>query len=102
VRVGQLAEAILYTLPNCAFIYLFGEFYLGRAKQKRALLLGLLGALFPSMLSLVLIAGWILGWTQPAPAVSDHQFPIYLPIPSLLLVSLVLMKLFPLEGEEDI
>ena len=101
VRVGQVLEAVMYTLPTFFFIFQIFNFYRTGAKQKYVFHIGVLGALFPALVSLVQIIGWLQGWTQPPPPVSDHRFPIYIPIPTVLIVSMVLMRLFPAKGTDE-
>ena len=98
VRLGQVFEAILYTLPTYIFIFQVFHLYRTRSKQKSLIAVGVVGAIFPGLISLVLIFGWFQGWTQPPPPISDHRFPIYIPIPFVFLLTVVLMKIFPLEG----
>jgi Kef-type K+ transport system membrane component KefB len=62
----DLFEAILYTFPRYIF-FIFQTFNLYRtwSNQKRLVAVGILGALFPALISLVFIIGWLQGWTQP-------------------------------------
>jgi hypothetical protein len=62
---------------------------------------GILGALFPGLVSLVNIIGWLGGWTQPPPSVSDHLFPIYIPIPTILIMGIVLLRFFPVRTMKE-
>jgi hypothetical protein len=100
VRFGQVLEGILYTLPRYIFIFLVYDAYRILSKRKRIWSVGILGALFPGLVSLVRIVGWLQGWTQPPPPISDHQFPIYVPIPSVVVTSLILLRLFPVINTE--
>ena len=95
VRLGQILEAVLYTLPTYLFIYQLFKFYRTGSKQKSMVPVGILGALFPALVSLIRIIGWLQGWTQPPPPQSDHRFPIYIPIPTVLLQFLLLQWFFP-------
>ncbi len=101
VELGRMFESMAYTLPRYAFIYLFVRLYGGQSNKKRTFWIGILGELFPALLSLIFIFGWVQGWTQPPPSVSDHYFPIYIPIPSLLLVSFAITKIFPSNRMKD-
>ncbi len=56
---------------------------------------GILSAFFPGLISLVGIVGWQLGWTQPPPPISDPWFPVYIPLPALLIIGLLLVFLLP-------
>jgi hypothetical protein len=100
VRIGQIFESLLYTFPRYLFIIQLFKLYRGHSNQKRTAILGILGALFPGLFSLVLIFGWLQGWTQPPPPVSDHRFPIYVPIPTILILGIVLLWFFPPAGRD--
>lgn len=102
VRIGQIFEALLYTFPGYIFIFQVYKLYRTQARQKRIAAVGALGALFPGLFSLVLILGWLQGWTQPPPPVSDPYFPVYIPIPSILLISLIIFRLFPVKIHNEI
>jgi hypothetical protein len=99
VRSGQVFEALLYTLPRYFFIAQVFNLYRRRSKPKRMAAVGLLGALFPGLLSLVLIVGWLQGWTQPPPP-SDHYFPIYIPIPTVSIIGMILLRALPIRETE--
>jgi hypothetical protein len=101
VRGGQVLEALLYTLPRYVFIVQVFNRYRTSSRQKRLWTIGILGAVFPGLISLVQVVGWLAGWTQPPPPVSDHRFPIYLPIPSILVISILLLWLFPPGGIDE-
>ncbi len=101
VQLGQIFEAILYTFPRYIFIFQVFKLYRTQSSQKRMAFVGILGALFPGLISLFLVIGWLQGWTQPPPPVSDHRFPIYVPIPSILLLSFILSKLFPVRVSDE-
>jgi hypothetical protein len=100
VRLGQVLEALLYTLPRYFFIAQVVILYRRRSKPKRMAAVGILGALFPGLLSLTLIVGWLQGWTQPPPPISDHYFPIYVPIPTVSIIGLILLRVLPIKETE--
>jgi hypothetical protein len=102
VRLGQVLEAVLYTLPTYIFIYQIFNLYRTGSKQKYLLHVGILSAVFPALLSLVQIIGWLQGWTQPPPPVSDHLFPIYIPIPTVPILSVVALRLVPVDSKKEI
>lgn len=95
VRVGQILEGILYTLPIYFFIAQIFKYYKTGAMPKRVIVVGILGALFPALVSLIQVIGWLKGWTQPPPPISDHYFPIYIPIPTTPILAIVLVRIFP-------
>ncbi len=95
VRLGEMLEALVYTLPRFFFLFQVFNLYRTSLSQKRMWPVGVLGALFPGLVSLVLIVGWLQGWTQPPPPQSDHYFPIYIPIPTILIMSIILLRLLP-------
>ena len=95
VRFGQVLEAILYTLPTYFFIFQLFKLYRTSLRPKRMRLVGVLSALFPGVVSLLLVIAWLQGWTQPPPPVSDHRFPIYIPIPSTVIIAIILLRFFP-------
>lgn len=101
VQLGQIFEAILYTFPRYIFIFQIFNLYRTQSSQKRMAFVSILGALFPGLISFFLVIGWLQGWTQPPPPVSDHRFPIYVPIPSILLLSIILSKLFPVRVNDE-
>jgi hypothetical protein len=101
VSLGTFFESILYTLPRVLFIYQVFRLYRGRTTKRRVVAWGIFAELFPALVSLIRIVGWIAGWTQPPPAVSDPYFPIYVPIPSLLIAGLVLMQAMPPNGKQE-
>ena len=98
VRIGQMLEALIYTLPTYVYIYQVYNLYYRKANRKRIVAWGILCATFPGIISLIRVVGWLQGWTQPPPPLSDPYFPIYIPIPSTILMSLVLFKLLPLKA----
>lgn len=95
VRIGQVIEALLYTLPRYFFIAQVFRLYRRQSKQRRMAAVGILGALFPGLLSLGLVVGWLQGWTQPPPP-SDHYFSIYIPIPTISVIGLILLRVLPI------
>jgi hypothetical protein len=98
VQLGQVLEAVAYTLPTYVFIVQMASLYRTGSRGKHWVAVGILGALFPGLVSLVQIIGWLQGWTQPPPPVSDHRFPIYIPLPTVLLRGIVLLRVFPVAG----
>jgi hypothetical protein len=100
VRFGQVLEAILYTLPTYFFIFQLFKLYRTSSRLKRMRLVGVLSALFPGVVSLLLVIGWLQGWTQPPPPVSDHRFPIYIPIPAVVVTAVILLKCFPVKERD--
>ena len=97
VRIGQMLEAILYTFPTYIYIYQVYKLYNGQVNRKRMVAVGIFSAIFPGIISLLRMLGWVRGWTQPPPPLSDPYFPIYIPIPSIILISLILIMLAPLD-----
>ena len=101
VRFGQVLEAILYTLPTYFFIFQLFKLYRTSLRPKRMRLVGVLSALFPGVVSLLLVIAWLQGWNQPPPPVSDHRFPIYVPVPAVAVVAVVLLRFFPVKKSRD-
>jgi hypothetical protein len=97
VQVGQVLEAILYTLPTYVFIFQVFRLYRTALRPRRMWLAGVLGALFPGLVSLFFVVGWLQGWTQPPPPISDPFFPIYIPVPAVVVVAIILLRLFPVK-----
>lgn len=95
VRLGQIFEALIYTFPTYPYLYQVYQLWFGEVKWKRVVAVGILSAVFPGIISLLRILGWIQGWTQPPPPLSDPYFPIYIPIPSTTLISLLLILRSP-------
>jgi hypothetical protein len=95
VQPGQVLEALMVTFPRFLFIFLVFKQYRTRSKQRWMVAMGVLGALFPGVISLISIVGWVQGWTQPPPSLSDPFFPIYIPFPSILILATRLLKLIP-------
>lgn len=100
VRFGQVLEALLYTLPTYFFVFQLFRLYRTSLRPRRMWLVGVLSALFPGLVSLFFVVGWLQGWTQPPPPVSDPFFPIYVPIPATVVIALVLLRLFPAKGTD--
>jgi hypothetical protein len=101
VDPGTFFESLLYTLPRYVFLYQVLRLYRGRTTKRRVVGWGIVAELFPALVSLIRVAGWITGWTQPPPPLSDPYFPVYVPIPSLLLVGLALMAAVPPNGKPE-
>ena len=102
VRIGQMLEALLYTFPTYIYIYQVHNLFSGQVNRKRLAAVGITSAIFPGMISLIRMMGWLQGWTQPPPPLSDPYFPIYIPIPSTILISLLLIRLFPVINVDEI
>jgi hypothetical protein len=100
VRFGQVLEAMLYTLPTYFFIFQLFKLYRTSLRPKRMRLVGVLSALFPGVVSAFLVIGWLQGWTQPPPPVSDHRFPIYIPIPAVVVTAVILLKFLPVKEKD--
>jgi hypothetical protein len=101
VRIGQVLEAVMYTLPTYIFVFQIFNLYRKGLNQKYMAAVGILGALFPGLVSLIQIIGWLQGWTQPPPPLSDHRFPIYIPIPTVLILGMALVRLFPVGSTNE-
>jgi hypothetical protein len=101
VQFGQVLEAILYTLPTYFFIFQLFSLYRTSLRHKRMWLVGVLSALFPGLVSAFQVVGWLQGWTQPPPPISDHRFPIYIPIPATVIVAIILLRFFPVKETEE-
>jgi hypothetical protein len=95
VSMGTFLTSLLYAFPRFIFLYQIIRYYLNRTSRRPLILMGVASELFPPLLSAVRTVGWLLGWTQPPPPLSDHWFPIYVPIPLLLILSLVLVFVLP-------
>jgi hypothetical protein len=96
VGFGRVLDALLYTLPTYFFIFQLFKLYRTSLRPKRMWLVGILGALFPGLVSLFLVIGWLQGWTQPPPP-SDLRFPVYIPIPTTVIIAVILLRLFPVK-----
>jgi hypothetical protein len=101
VRFGQVLDALLHTLPTYFFIFQLFNLYRTSLRPKRMWLAGILGALFPGLVSLFLVIGWLQGWTQPPPPLSDLRFPVYIPIPTIVIIAIILLRLFPVKEPDE-
>jgi len=101
VSVGTFLSSLLYTLPRLILPYQVVRYYLGKTTRKPVIVTGVAGELFPPLVSAVRIVGWLLGWTQPPPPVADHWFPIYVPIPLLLILVVGLVFCLPSRAARD-
>jgi hypothetical protein len=101
VRAGQVLEGILYTLPTYFFIVQVFNLFRRGVKGRHLVLTGILSAIFPALISLVQVVGWVQGWTQPPPSISDHRFPIYIPLPTVPILVIVLIRLFPIGARDE-
>ena len=101
VSAGTFLTSMLYTLPRFAFPYQMIRYYLHKTTRRPLIWVGIVSELFPPLVSAVRIAGWLLGWTQPPPPLSDHWFPIYVPIPLLLIFGVGLVFVLPLRAARD-
>jgi hypothetical protein len=95
VQVGIFLTSIIYTFPRFIFLYRMIQYYSLKAPRISVLKTGIFSELFPALVSIIMIIGWQLGWTQPPPPISDPWFPIYVPIPALLLIGLGFVYLSP-------
>ena len=101
VRFGQVLDALLHTLPTYFFIFQLFNLYRTSLRPKRMWLAGILGALFPGLVSLFLVIGWLQGWTQPPPPLSDLRFPVYVPVPTIVIITIILLRLFPVKEPDE-
>ena len=101
VSAGTFLVSLLFTLPRFIFLYQMIRYYLSKTTKRPLILTGIASELFPPLVSAVRIAGWLLGWTQPPPPLSDHWFPIYVPIPLLLIFGLGLVFVLPSRAARD-
>ena len=95
VRGGIFLTSLIYTFPRFIFLFRIIQFYSIRKSRSSVIKTGILSAFFPGLISLVGIVGWQLGWTQPPPPISDPWFPVYIPLPALLIIGLLLVFLLP-------
>jgi len=95
VQVGIFLTSLLYTFPRFIFLYQMIRYYSCKIPRKSVIKIGIVSELFPALVSILLIIGWQLGWTQPPPPFSDPWFPIYVPIPALLIIGLGLVFIIP-------
>ena len=101
VPLGQVLDALWLTLPTYFFIFQLFRLYRTSLRPKRMWLAGILGALFPGLVSLFLVIGWLQGWTQPPPPVSDLRFRVYIPIPTIVIIAIILLRLFPVKEPDE-
>ena len=104
VEIGIFLTSIIYTFPRIVFLYRMIQFYSLKVPRSSVIRSGIISELFPALVSIILIIGWQLGWTQPPPPFSDPWFPIYIPIPALFVVGLGFIYLSPPdhpEGEDN-
>ena len=95
VRIGIFLTSIIYTFPRFIFLYRMIQHYSLKVPRSSVIKTGILSELFPALVSIIRIIGWQLGWTQPPPPISDPWFPVYVPIPALLLIGLGFVYLSP-------
>ena len=95
VQVGIFLTSTIYTFPRFIFLYRMIQYYSLKIPRSSVIKTGILSEFFPALVSIILIIGWQLGWTQPPPPLSDHWFPIYIPIPALLFIGLGFVYLSP-------
>jgi len=95
VRVGIFLTSLLYTFPRFIFLYQMIRYYSCKIPRKSVIKIGIVSELFPALISVLMIIGWQMGWTQPPPPLSDPWFPIYVPIPALLIIGLGLVFITP-------
>jgi hypothetical protein len=101
VSLGTFFESLLYTFPRFLFLYQMIRHYVGKTSRKSVIWTGIASELFPLLVSAVRVGGWLLGWTQPPPPLSDHWFPIYLPIPLLMICGMGLVFVLPPRAVRD-
>ena len=73
VQIGLIFEAIMYTFPRYIFMVQVFNLYRTHTRTKRMAVVGILGALFPGLISLVLIIVCLQGWTQPKQGGPDKR-----------------------------
>ena len=95
VQIGIFLTSLLYTFPRFIFLYQIIRYYSYKSPRKAVIKSGIVSELFPALVSILLIIGWQMGWTQPPPPFSDPWFPIYVPIPALLIIGLGLVFMAP-------
>ena len=95
VQIGIFLTSLLYTFPRFIFLYQIIRYYSYKSPRKAVIKSGIVSELFPALASVLMIIGWQLGWTQPPPPLSDPWFPIYVPIPALLIIGLGLVFMAP-------
>jgi hypothetical protein len=95
VQIGIFLTSLLYTFPRFIFLYQMVRYYSYKNSRKAVIMSGIVSELFPALISVLMIIGWQLGWTQPPPSLSDPWFPIYIPIPALLIIGLGIVLMAP-------
>ena len=95
VQVGIFLTSLGYTFPRFIFLYRMIQYYSLKIPRSSVIKTGILSELFPALVSIIMIIGWQLGWTQPPPPLSDPWFPVYVPIPALLIIGLGLVFITP-------
>jgi hypothetical protein len=101
VSAGTFLASLLYTLPRFVFPYQVIRYCLSKTTRRSLILTGIVVELFPLLVSAVRLVGWLLGWTQPPPPLSHPSFPVYVPIPLLLIFGLGLVFVLPSRGARD-
>ena len=100
VPIGTFLGSLPYTFTRFILLCFIIRYCLGKASRKAVIIAGIVNELFPMAVSGVLIAGWLLGWTQPPPPISDHWFPIYISIPLLFIFTLIFVLIAPSEADQ--
>ena len=95
VDFGIFLTSIIYTFPRFVFLYQMIQYYSLKIPRRSVIRTGIISELFPMFVSIILIIGWQLGWTQPPPPISDPWFPVYISLPALLIIGLGFVFLFP-------
>jgi hypothetical protein len=95
VSIGTFLGSLLYAFPRFVLLYIIIRYFLGKANKKAVILAGIAAELFPMAVSGVRIVGWLQGWTQPPPPLSDPWFPVYISIPLLFFFALILVFVTP-------
>lgn len=102
VSLGQVLEAVIYTLPTYFLLFLMFNSYKSGTEKKPLVFTVILSTFFPALVSLVRIIGWLQGWTQPPPPLSDPYFPIYIPIPIVQILSVILLRVYPIKTNNGV
>ena len=100
VQGGIFLTSLIYTFPRFIFLYRIIQYYSKKTPRSSVIKMGIFSELFPALVSILGIIGWQLGWTQPPPPISDPWFPIYIPIPALILVGLGFIYFSPPDHAE--
>ena len=74
VDFGIFLTSIIYTFPRFVFLYQMIQYYSLKIPRRSVIRTGIISELFPMLVSIILIIGWQLGWTQPPPPISDPCF----------------------------